>query len=99
MQDIALLSLTNILHQAGYTESAIMANNLALEAAPKMVALYFSMANLYAAEGQWGRAIQFYEATLGLQANFQTAKERLHSIHCDKVLSNPHIYKPTTWSC
>ena len=63
-----------------------------------MVALYFTMANLYAAEGQWGRAIQFYEATLGLQANFQPAKERLHSIHCDKVLSNPHIYKPTTWT-
>ena len=51
------------------------------------------MANLYAASEQWGIASRFYEATLGLQAKVQPAKERLHAIRCEKVLSNPHIYK------
>ncbi len=37
---------------------------------------------------------RFYESTLGVQANFAPARERLHAIRCDKVLSNPHIYKP-----
>ena len=37
LQDISLLSLTNILHQSGYTEAAIVANNMALEASPEIV--------------------------------------------------------------
>ena len=92
-QDISLLSLTNVLHQSGLTDSAILANDLALEASPKIVGLHFSMGNLYAAQGELGRATRFYEATLGLQAGFQPATSRLHNIHCEMVLSNPHIYR------
>lgn len=148
-----MLSLTNILHRSGQLDAAILANDMALEASPRVVALHFNMANLYAARGDtvhrtdamrrtaaflsefapnledsrgdekdageremdaalrtlrdamrltagddairgdWGRATRFYEASLGLQASLQPAKERLHAIRCDKVLSNPHIYR------
>ena len=37
--------------------------------------------------------MQFYQATLALQPAFLSAKERLNAIMCEKVLSNPHIYK------
>ena len=66
-QDIALLSLANILHQAGQIDDALVLTNIALEHAPELAVIHFTTANLYAARGEWGRATQFYEATLALQ--------------------------------
>ena len=56
----------------------------------------FTPYNASLLQEEWRRAAQFYEATLGLQAMFQPARERLRALRCDKVLSNPHIYKPGT---
>ena len=92
-RDIALLSLANILHQSGRLDDALTVTTMALETSPDLVAIHFTMANLFAAKGEWLRSTQFYGATLGLQNSFMPARERLRNIQCDKVLSNPHIYK------
>ena len=36
-------------------------------------------------QGQWDLAAMFYESTLGLQATFEPAKQRLRQIKCMKV--------------
>lgn len=35
----------------------------------------------------------FYESTLGLQSNFEPAKQRLISIQCMRILKNPQYFK------
>ena len=37
--------------------------------------------------------MQFYDATLGLQASFSPAQERLHAIQCEQALPTPKPVK------
>ena len=50
LQDVALLALANILFKSTQVDDAIVVTDLALEAAPHLVALHFTMANLHAAK-------------------------------------------------
>ncbi|XP_064604076.1 tetratricopeptide repeat protein 17-like isoform X2 [Liolophura sinensis] len=92
-KDIALISLANVLHKTGRLNEAIIVTNMALEIANKLVVTHFTMANLYAAKAQWDKATMFYESTLGLQSNFEPAKQRLISIQCMRILKNPQYFK------
>lgn len=49
-QDIALLSLANMLHQTTLYDDALLVTNMAMEASPRLVALHFTVANIYAAK-------------------------------------------------
>ncbi len=49
-QNVALLSLSNILHKCGKLEEALLVTNMALEADSTIVAAHFTMANIYAAK-------------------------------------------------
>lgn len=49
-QDIALISLANVLHKTGRLNEAIIITNMALEISSKLVVTHFTMANLYAAK-------------------------------------------------
>ncbi len=44
------MSLVNILHNTGRLEDGIVVANMALEVSPSLVAIYFSLANIYAAK-------------------------------------------------
>lgn len=50
LQDIALLSIANILHRAGYINDAIVAASYSMDVSPSLVVGHFNMANLYAAK-------------------------------------------------
>lgn len=89
VQDTALISVANILHRSGYLNDAIVATNMALDVPVKLVVSHFTMANLYAAKGQWDKATMFYESTLGLQSSFTAAKQRLKRIKCRFVMQRP----------
>lgn len=89
VQDTALISVANILHRSGYLNDAIVATNMALDVPVKLVVSHFTMANLYAAKGQWDKATMFYESTLGLQSSFTAAKQRLKKIKCRFVMQRP----------
>ncbi|XP_062591170.1 tetratricopeptide repeat protein 17-like [Saccostrea cucullata] len=89
VQDTALISVANILHRSGYLNDAIVATNMALDVPVKLVVSHFTMANLYAAKGQWDKATMFYESTLGLQSSFEAAKQRLKRIKCRFVMQRP----------
>ncbi|XP_048779550.1 tetratricopeptide repeat protein 17-like isoform X2 [Ostrea edulis] len=99
VQDTALISLANILHRSGYLNDAIVTTDMALDVPDKLVVSHFTMANLYAAKGQWDKATMFYESTLGLQSSFEAAKHRLKRIKCRFVMQRPEnqsgkIHKP-----
>nr|XP_022314692.1 tetratricopeptide repeat protein 17-like isoform X1 [Crassostrea virginica] len=89
VQDTALISVANILHRSGYLNDAIVATNMALDVPIKLVVSHFTMANLYAAKGQWDKATMFYESTLGLQSTFEAAKQRLKRIKCRFFMQRP----------
>ncbi|KHJ94134.1 tetratricopeptide repeat protein [Oesophagostomum dentatum] len=81
-RDVALISLANICHQAGLLHSALIAAGTALSASPNLVAIHFTIANIYASMGDYQRALEFYYSTLSLQMNFEPAKERIRAIYC-----------------
>ncbi|WKY09687.1 hypothetical protein Q1695_002218 [Nippostrongylus brasiliensis] len=81
-RDVALVSLANICHQAGLLHSALIAAGTALSASPNLVAIHFTIANIYASMGDYQRALEFYYSTLSLQMNFEPAKERIRAIYC-----------------
>lgn len=47
---MALLALANILYKSGHVDDALIVTDMALEAAPHLVVLHFTMANLYASK-------------------------------------------------
>jgi len=47
-QDIALLSIANILHRSGYINDAIVATSYTMDQSPSLVVAHFNMANLFA---------------------------------------------------
>ncbi|CAH1785951.1 unnamed protein product [Owenia fusiformis] len=93
MKDITLVSLANILHKSGHLNDAVIVTNMALDISPHLVVIHFTMANIYAAKSNWEKSTMFYESTMSLQETFAPARARLRSIMCNKVLSNPHIFK------
>ncbi|EFO83840.1 hypothetical protein CRE_14895 [Caenorhabditis remanei] len=82
MRDVALVSLANICHQAGLLNSALISAGAALSASPRLVAIHFTLGNIYASIGDYQRALNFYYSTLSLQSNFQPAKDRIRTIYC-----------------
>lgn len=88
-KDVALLSIANVLHRAGFLNDAIVAASYSMDLSPGLVVGHFNMANLYAAKGQWDLAAMFYESTLGLQSTFEPAKQRLRLINCMRVNKLP----------
>uniref|UniRef100_A0A915PUH9 BTB domain-containing protein n=1 Tax=Setaria digitata TaxID=48799 RepID=A0A915PUH9_9BILA len=48
MRDVALVSMANIYQQAGLLHSALIAGGSALKISPKLVAIHFTLANIYA---------------------------------------------------
>ncbi|CAI2353072.1 unnamed protein product [Caenorhabditis sp. 36 PRJEB53466] len=82
MRDVGLVSLANICHQAGLLNSALIAAGAALSSSPRLVAIHFTLGNIYASSGDYQRALNFYYSTLSLQSNFQPAKDRIRSIYC-----------------
>ncbi|VDM60444.1 unnamed protein product [Angiostrongylus costaricensis] len=82
MRDVALVSLANICHQAGLLHSALIVAGTALSASPNLVAIHFTIANIYASMGDYQRALEFYYSTLSLQMNFEPAKDRIRAIYC-----------------
>lgn len=87
VKDTSLISLANILHQAGHLNDAIVVTAAALDVTNKLPVSHFTLANLYAAKEQWPKAVQFYESTLALQSTFQPAKDRLKAILCQGHLN------------
>uniref|UniRef100_A0A1I7UK78 TPR_REGION domain-containing protein n=1 Tax=Caenorhabditis tropicalis TaxID=1561998 RepID=A0A1I7UK78_9PELO len=82
MRDVALVSLANICHQAGLLNSALVFAGAALSTSPRLVAIHFTLGNIYASIGDYQRALNFYYSTLSLQSNFQPAKDRIRTIYC-----------------
>uniref|UniRef100_A0A0N4ZXG8 TPR_REGION domain-containing protein n=1 Tax=Parastrongyloides trichosuri TaxID=131310 RepID=A0A0N4ZXG8_PARTI len=82
MRDVALINMANIYHQAGFYHSALYAGGRALEISPELVAIHFTLANIYASMGDNDRALKFYYSTVALQSNFQPAKDRIRAIIC-----------------
>ncbi|CAI5452591.1 unnamed protein product [Caenorhabditis angaria] len=82
MRDVALVSLANVCHQAGLLNSALIAAGAALSTSPRLVAIHFTLANIYASIGDYQSALNFYYSTLSLQSNFQPAKDRIRAIYC-----------------
>uniref|UniRef100_A0AAF5CPU1 Neurotransmitter-gated ion-channel ligand-binding domain-containing protein n=1 Tax=Strongyloides stercoralis TaxID=6248 RepID=A0AAF5CPU1_STRER len=82
MRDVALINMANIYHQAGFYHSALYAGGRALEISPELVAIHFTLANIYASMGDNDRALKFYYSTIALQSNFQPAKDRIRAIIC-----------------
>ncbi|CAP36437.2 Protein CBG19140 [Caenorhabditis briggsae] len=82
MRDVALVSLANICHQAGLLNSALISAGAALSTSPRLVAIHFTLGNIYASIGDYQRALNFYYSTLSLQSNFQPAKDRIRTIYC-----------------
>jgi hypothetical protein len=47
---VALLSIANVLHRAGFLNDAIVAASYSMDLSPGLVVGHFNMANLYAAK-------------------------------------------------
>ncbi|KAL3984668.1 hypothetical protein ACH3XW_35480 [Acanthocheilonema viteae] len=82
MRDVALVSMANIYQQAGLLHSALIAGGFALKISPKLVAIHFTLANIYASLEKYQHALMFYYSTLSMQSNFEPAKERIRTIYC-----------------
>uniref|UniRef100_A0A914LVY8 TPR_REGION domain-containing protein n=1 Tax=Meloidogyne incognita TaxID=6306 RepID=A0A914LVY8_MELIC len=80
--DVPLVSLANIYHQAGFLHSALYTLGKALETGKNVVAVHFTLANVYSTIGDFPHALQFYYSTLSLQSNFEPAKASITAIHC-----------------
>uniref|UniRef100_A0A914HIE4 Tetratricopeptide repeat protein 17 n=1 Tax=Globodera rostochiensis TaxID=31243 RepID=A0A914HIE4_GLORO len=81
-KDVPLISLANIYHQAGFLHSALIVGRKALDAGVDVVALHFTLANIYASLADFPHALQFYHSTLALQSNFEPANLRILAVHC-----------------
>ncbi|VDN07175.1 unnamed protein product [Thelazia callipaeda] len=82
MRDVALISMANIYQQAGLLHSALIVGGSALTISPKLVAIHFTLANIYASLGKYQHALMLYYSTLSMQSNFEPAKERIRAIYC-----------------
>ncbi|EJD75230.1 TPR Domain containing protein [Loa loa] len=82
MRDVALVSMANIYQQAGLLHSALIAGGFALKISPKLVAIHFTLANIYASLEKYQHALMFYYSTLSMQPKFEPAKERIRTIYC-----------------
>uniref|UniRef100_A0A915CZI3 Tetratricopeptide repeat protein 17 n=1 Tax=Ditylenchus dipsaci TaxID=166011 RepID=A0A915CZI3_9BILA len=83
MKDVSLISLANIYYQAGFLNSALTVAGKALDVSPNsVVAVHFTLANIYESLGDLKSASDFYHSTLALQSNFQVAKNRIKEIYC-----------------
>lgn len=83
LQDVAAIGLANIYHQAGFLHSALRAGDFALKnSARPLVAVHFTIANIYASAGDFEHALSFYYSTLALQSNFPAVAERIRAIRC-----------------
>ncbi|KAL7073575.1 hypothetical protein ACQ4LE_007083 [Meloidogyne hapla] len=80
--DVPLVSLANIYHQAGFPHSALYTLGKAFETGKNVVAVHFTLANIYSTIGDFPHALQFYYSTLSLQSNFEPAKASITAIHC-----------------
>jgi tetratricopeptide (TPR) repeat protein len=84
MREVAMVSLANIFHQAGFLHSALTVAGKALEVSnDPVVAVHFTLANIYASIGDFPKALRFYYATVARQSNFQPAKDRIRAIYCE----------------
>ncbi|KAH7730917.1 Protein T19A5.1 [Aphelenchoides avenae] len=67
MRDVAMVSLASIYLQAGFAHSALVMGGEALKISPdSVVAIHFTLANIYASMGDFPRALMFYYSTVGL---------------------------------
>ncbi|VDK83241.1 unnamed protein product [Onchocerca ochengi] len=82
MRDVALVSMANIYQQAGLLHSALITGGFALKISPKLVAIHFTLANIYVSLEKYQHALMFYYSTLSMQSNFEPAKERIRTIYC-----------------
>ncbi|KAI6213995.1 hypothetical protein M3Y94_00216900 [Aphelenchoides besseyi] len=83
MKEIAAISLANVYHQAGFLNSALLSADYALRASnERIVAVHFTLANIYTSLSNYELANQFYYSTIALQSNFQAAKDRITALHC-----------------
>uniref|UniRef100_A0A158Q7D9 TPR_REGION domain-containing protein n=1 Tax=Elaeophora elaphi TaxID=1147741 RepID=A0A158Q7D9_9BILA len=82
MRDVALVSMANIYQQAGLLHSALITGGFALKMSPKLVAIHFTLANIYASLEKYQHALMFYYSTLSMQSSFEPAKERIRTIYC-----------------
>lgn len=62
VKDTSLISLANILHQAGHLNDAIVVTAAALDVTNRLPVSHFTLANLYAAKvgakrGGWGKVL------------------------------------------
>ncbi|CAK5073094.1 unnamed protein product [Meloidogyne enterolobii] len=80
--DVPLVSLANIYHQAGFLHSALYTLGKAFKTGKNIVAVHFTLANVYSTIGDFPHALQFYYSTLSLQSNFEPAKASITAIHC-----------------
>ncbi|KAI6200278.1 Ubiquinone biosynthesis monooxygenase COQ6, mitochondrial [Aphelenchoides besseyi] len=83
MKEIAAISLANVYHQAGFLNSALLSADYALRASNEtIVAVHFTLANIYTSLNNYELANRFYYSTIALQSNFQAAKDRITALHC-----------------
>lgn len=84
MKDVALISMANIYHQAGFLHSALLVGGHALKISPdSVVAIHFTLASIYVSMGDFSNALKFYYSTLALQSKFESVKDRIRAIHCE----------------
>ncbi|KAI6187039.1 Tetratricopeptide repeat protein 17 [Aphelenchoides besseyi] len=82
MKEIAAISLANVYHQAGFLNSALLSADYALRASNEtIVAVHFTLANIYTSLNNYELANRFYYSTIALQSNFQAAKDRITALH------------------
>ncbi|XP_022082687.1 tetratricopeptide repeat protein 17-like [Acanthaster planci] len=82
VKDLALISIANIFHRSGLIDDGITVAQMAWEISREFVLCQFTLANLYAAKGQFSKAIQLYESMLIVNSSFGPAEERLKTIKC-----------------
>ncbi|XP_033645918.1 tetratricopeptide repeat protein 17-like [Asterias rubens] len=92
VKDLALISIANIFHRTGFIDDGIVVAQMAWEISSELVLCQFTLANLYAAKGQFDKAIQLYETMVIAHTSFSPAIERLKTIKCavlQKTNGNP----------
>ncbi|KAF6020790.1 TTC17 [Bugula neritina] len=91
---IPLLSLANILHKAGSLNDALEIALAALQSSPETVVIHFSIGNMYAAQNNFEKAVEYYQSTLALQEKFEPARERLMAIMCKNLINTESDANP-----
>nr|AAH41893.1 TTC17 protein [Homo sapiens] len=85
-QDVPLISLANILHNAKLWNDAVIVATMAVEIAPHFAVNHFTLGNVYVAMEEFEKALVWYESTLKLQPEFVPAKNRIQTIQCHLML-------------